>query len=63
MSYRADALVGQRHEEPQTVNTEYEQGTYVYFDYNIVHDDDQNGWCYRLKTDFIFRYDALENEI
>ena len=31
----------QRHEEPKTANDEYEQGTYVYFDYNIVHDDQQ----------------------
>ena len=31
----------QRHEEPKTANDEYEQGTYVYFDYNIIHDDQQ----------------------
>ena len=24
-----------------------DQGAYVYFDYNIVHDDLQTGWCYR----------------
>lgn len=24
-----------------------EQGSYVYYDYNIVHDDNQTGWCYR----------------
>ena len=24
-------------------------GTYVYFDFNIVHDGTQSGWCYRLK--------------
>ncbi len=34
-------LPPQRHEEPKTANDEYEQGTYVYFDYNIVHDDQQ----------------------
>lgn len=52
----------QRHEEPKSANDDYEQGTYVYFDYNIVHDDQHSGWCYRLKQDFLFKYDALENE-
>ncbi len=42
----------QRHEEPKTATEEYEQGTYVYFDYNIMHDEMQSGWCYRLKQDF-----------
>lgn len=31
------------------------QGTYVYFDYNIMHDDLQTGWCYRRKENFTFR--------
>ncbi|KAL3133154.1 hypothetical protein ABBQ38_007048 [Trebouxia sp. C0009 RCD-2024] len=53
----------QRHEEPKFANEEYEQGTYVYFDYNIMHDDMQSGWCYRLKQDFTFKYDALEDEL
>jgi CCR4-NOT transcription complex subunit 3 len=35
----------------------------VYFDYNIVHDDNQSGWCYRRKENFTFRYDALEDEL
>jgi hypothetical protein len=35
----------------------------VYFDYNIVHDDQQTGWCYRRKEAFTFRYDALEDEL
>ena len=56
------ACLAQRHEEPKSANDEYEQGTYVYFDYNIVHDDQHSGWCYRLKQDFLFKYDALENE-
>lgn len=38
-------------------------GAYVYFDYNIVHDDLQTGWCYRRKENFTFRYDALEDEL
>mmetsp|Transcript_32597 Transcript_32597/g.92416 ORF Transcript_32597/g.92416 Transcript_32597/m.92416 type:complete len:687 (-) Transcript_32597:89-2149(-) len=53
----------QRHEEPSTITDEYEQGTYIYFDYNIMHDDMQSGWCYRLKQDFTFEYDALEDEL
>ena len=56
-------LLVQRHEEPKFANEEYEQGTYVYFDYNIMHDDMQSGWCYRLKQDFTFKYDALEDEL
>jgi hypothetical protein len=32
------------------------QGTYVYFDYNIMHDDLQTGWCYRRKENFTFRW-------
>lgn len=39
----------QRHEEPKQATDEYEIGTYVYFDFNIVHDGTQSGWCYRLK--------------
>ena len=53
----------QRHEEPKTANDEYEQGTYVYFDYSIIHDDQQMGWCYRLKQDFVFKYELLEDEL
>lgn len=53
----------QRHEEPTTITDDFEQGTYVYFDYNIMHDDLQSGWCYRLKQDFTFEYDALEDEL
>ena len=52
----------QRHEEPTLANEEFEMGTYVYFDYNISHDETL-GWCYRLKQDFTFRYDALEDEL
>eukprot|EP01132_Coremiostelium_polycephalum_P006754 gene6754-8376_t len=42
-----------RHEEPKEINTEYEQGTYVYFDY-------ETGWCQRKKTEFTFEYRYLE---
>ncbi|KAI8473036.1 MAG: not-complex component [Monoraphidium minutum] len=53
----------QRYAEPSVTNDEYEQGTYVYFDFNIMHDDLQTGWCYRRKENFTFRYDALEDEL
>jgi CCR4-NOT transcription complex subunit 3 len=35
----------QRHEEPRTITDEYEQGTYIYFDYEAA-------WCRRKKVDF-----------
>jgi len=37
------------------------QGTYVYFDYNIMHDDLQTGWCYRRKENFTFRLASMDN--
>lgn len=46
----------QRHEEPKSTTDEYEEGTYVYFDY-------ENGWCQRIKPDFKFEYAYLENEL
>eukprot|EP01134_Creolimax_fragrantissima_P000444 CFRG0444T1 len=45
----------QRHEEPKSITEEYEQGTYVYFDY-------ETGWCQRKKTDFTFEYRYLEDQ-
>ncbi|XP_057823213.2 uncharacterized protein LOC131035519 isoform X2 [Cryptomeria japonica] len=53
----------QRHEEPKVTTDEYEQGTYVYFDFNILHDDYQHGWCQRIKTEFTFEYAYLEDEL
>ncbi|MCO5613546.1 hypothetical protein L7F22_067823 [Adiantum nelumboides] len=35
----------QRHSEPQAITDEYEQGVYVYFDW-------ENSWCQRKKSDF-----------
>ena len=29
----------QRHEEPKVATDEYEQGTYVYFDFHVANDD------------------------
>ncbi|XP_058105837.1 uncharacterized protein LOC131249218 isoform X3 [Magnolia sinica] len=53
----------QRHEEPKVTTDEYEQGTYVYFDFHIADDDLQHGWCQRIKTEFTFEYSYLEDEL
>lgn len=45
----------QRHEEPKHITDEFEQGTYVYFDY-------ESGWCQRKKTDFTFEYKYLDDQ-
>lgn len=45
----------QRHEEPKTITDEYEQGTYIYFDY-------EGNWCQRKKSEFTFEYRYLEDE-
>jgi CCR4-NOT transcription complex subunit 3 len=46
----------QRHEEPKITTDEYEQGTYIYFDY-------ETGWCTRIKQDFRFEYSFLEDSL
>mmetsp|Transcript_17287 Transcript_17287/g.34875 ORF Transcript_17287/g.34875 Transcript_17287/m.34875 type:complete len:618 (-) Transcript_17287:150-2003(-) len=46
----------QRHNDPKFKNEEYEQGTYVFFDY-------ESGWCKRIKSDFTFEYCHLEDEL
>lgn len=46
----------QRHEEPKVTTGDYEQGTYVYFDY-------ETGWCQRIKSDFRFEYSFLEDSL
>jgi len=51
----------QRHEEPKVTTEEYEHGTYVYFDYHF-HEENNSGWCKRIKTEFTFEYDYLEDE-
>lgn len=45
----------QRFEEPKIITDEYEQGTYIYFDFEA-------GWCQRKKTDFTFEYCFLEDQ-
>ncbi|XBH53632.1 hypothetical protein VPH35_076101 [Triticum aestivum] len=51
----------QRHVEPQVTTDEYERGSYVYFDFHLA--DDGNGWCQRIKNDFTFEYNFLEDEL
>eukprot|EP00956_Cyclotella_meneghiniana_P036160 scaffold122435_cov56-Cyclotella_meneghiniana.AAC.3 len=46
----------QRHEEPKVTTDDYEQGTYVYFDY-------ETGWTQRIKADFRFEYSFLEDSV
>ncbi|KAA8516252.1 hypothetical protein F0562_016545 [Nyssa sinensis] len=53
----------QRHEEPKVTTDEFEQGTYVYFDFHIANDEMQHGWCQRIKTEFTFEYNYLEDEL
>jgi CCR4-NOT transcription complex subunit 3 len=45
----------QREEEPKVITPDYEQGTYVYFDY-------ETGWCQRKKAEFTFEYKYLEDK-
>lgn len=52
----------QRHEEPKLATDDFEQGTYVYFDFHIGNDE-QHGWCQRIKTEFTFEYNYLEDEL
>ena len=56
----------QRHEEPKAggqPGDDWEQGNYVYFDSQLQRVDGGSGWCYRLKQDFVFQYEALEDEL
>ncbi|CAF5201045.1 unnamed protein product, partial [Rotaria magnacalcarata] len=43
----------QRHEEPKTITDDYEQGTYIFFDYER--------WQTRKRDNFIFEYKFLED--
>ncbi|CAN6282064.1 unnamed protein product [Urochloa humidicola] len=51
----------QRHVEPQVTTDEYERGSYVYFDFHVT--EDGSGWCQRIKNDFTFEYNYLEDEL
>lgn len=45
----------QRHAKPDEVTEEYEQGQYLYFDW-------EGSWCVRKKSDFRFEYRNLSEE-
>lgn len=54
----------QRHEEPKILTDEFETGTFIYFDYaNVVMQGHGSGWCQRLKSEFVFEYRYLEDEL
>ncbi len=62
----------QRHDEPKSggqPGDDWEQGSYVYFDNLLREPADAAsggapaGWVYRLKNEFLFKYDALEDEL
>ncbi|PRT56183.1 General negative regulator of transcription subunit 3 [Wickerhamiella sorbophila] len=46
----------QRHEEPETINSKFEQGTYRFFDF-------EGSWLQRRKSNFKFEYEYLEDEV
>lgn len=46
----------QRHDDPTLTKDDYEQGSYLYFDY-------ESGWCQRIKQNFTFIYKHLEDEL
>mmetsp|Transcript_2039 Transcript_2039/g.6125 ORF Transcript_2039/g.6125 Transcript_2039/m.6125 type:complete len:96 (+) Transcript_2039:286-573(+) len=44
-------------QEAKVVNADFEQGTYIYFDYRSSWDPRskrESGWCQRIKEDFPF---------
>eukprot|EP00127_Corallochytrium_limacisporum_P001109 Clim_evm20s39 gene=Clim_evmTU20s39 len=45
----------QRYEEPKMITDEYEQGTYLFFDF-------ETDWVQRRKSDFAFEYHYLEDQ-
>lgn len=50
----------QRHNDPRENGEDFETGDYIYFDYKINNDE---GWVYRMKSQFVFRYEHLESEL
>ncbi|WZZ38565.1 hypothetical protein YC2023_034824 [Brassica napus] len=54
----------QRHKEPTIATDEYEQGAYVYFDFQTPKDENRDGgWVQRIKNEFTFEYSYLEDEL
>ena len=46
----------QRHDEPREITAEYERGNFIFFDF-------EQGWCRRVKQDFVFEFKHLEDEV
>lgn len=46
----------QRHSEPNQITDDFEQGAYIYFDW-------EGTWCERKKNDFKFDYVYLEDTL
>ena len=60
----------QRSGEPKATTKDFEEGGYIYFDKALSGgalsgepENFMNGWCYRKKDNFVFRYDQLEDEL
>ena len=53
-----------RQEEPKLVTDEFEQGSYLYFDFTCGLDEygHVSGWCQRSRPNFTFEYSQLEDE-
>ena len=49
----------QRLKEPLFVTAEHEQGSYIWFDYHMIHEDGTRGWRPRVKENFVFEYKEL----
>ena len=59
----------QPRDKPTSSGEDWEKGTFVYFDHQIRNGDaagsspGNQGWCYRLKNDFLLNSKELENEL
>lgn len=54
----------QRHGDPKSSSETQETGTFVYFDYASNSFRGQaTGWCQRIKSEFVFEYRFLEDEL
>ncbi len=53
----------QRLKEPTYVTNEHEQGSYIWFDHAMFHEDGSRGWRPRVRDNFVFEYADLENDV
>jgi len=53
----------QRLKEPTYVTQSAEEGSYIWFDYIMFHEDGSRGWRPRVKENFVFEYSDLENDV